>query len=61
VQLLTSPQLQTAWYRLDRFEGPGYRRVVTEVSLAAGSVSAQIYELADRPPSSDAHRQHDRP
>ena len=34
VDVLISGELPDHWERLDRFEGPGYRRVVVEVSLA---------------------------
>jgi gamma-glutamylcyclotransferase (GGCT)/AIG2-like uncharacterized protein YtfP len=31
VQVLTAPMLATAWPALDRFEGPGYRRILVPV------------------------------
>ena len=31
VQVLTAPSLATAWPALDRFEGPGYRRILVPV------------------------------
>ena len=31
VQVLTAPLLATAWPTLDRFEGPGYQRIVVPV------------------------------
>jgi gamma-glutamylcyclotransferase (GGCT)/AIG2-like uncharacterized protein YtfP len=31
VQVLTAPLLATAWPALDRFEGPGYRRILVPV------------------------------
>jgi gamma-glutamylcyclotransferase (GGCT)/AIG2-like uncharacterized protein YtfP len=31
VQLLTTPELADAWPALDRFEGPGYRRILVPV------------------------------
>ncbi len=31
VQLLTAPSLATAWPTLDRFEGPGYQRILVPV------------------------------
>lgn len=50
VQVLTSPTLHDHLDRLDAFEGPGYRRVVTTVRLVDGrSVDAWIYELATSP------------
>lgn len=47
VQILESDHLSTEWPRLDEFEGPGYRRVVTSARTAAGWVTAHIYVLAD--------------
>ncbi len=47
VHLLESLDLPDHWARLDEFEGPGYRRVVTPVRLADGELDAQIYVLAD--------------
>ena len=46
VQVFESPDLPDHWARLDEFEGPGYRRVVTKVRTADGDVSACIYVLA---------------
>lgn len=51
--LLTSPELPEHWARLDAFEGPGYRRVLTTVQRRDGTaVPAYVYELSDagRPP-----------
>jgi uroporphyrinogen-III synthase len=31
VKVLTAPSLATAWPDLDRFEGPGYRRILVPV------------------------------
>ncbi len=31
VQVLTAPSLATAWPDLDRFEGPGYERILVPV------------------------------
>jgi gamma-glutamylcyclotransferase (GGCT)/AIG2-like uncharacterized protein YtfP len=45
VQLFESSDLPGHWARLDEFEGPGYRRVVTQVRTANGDVSACIYVL----------------
>jgi gamma-glutamylcyclotransferase (GGCT)/AIG2-like uncharacterized protein YtfP len=45
VYLLESFDLPANWARLDEFEGPGYRRVVTTVRLATGEPDAYIYEL----------------
>ena len=47
VHVLTAPGLGDHLARLDAFEGPGYRRVVTRVRLADGDVvDAWVYELA---------------
>jgi gamma-glutamylcyclotransferase (GGCT)/AIG2-like uncharacterized protein YtfP len=46
VYLLESFDLPANWTRLDEFEGPSYRRVVTTVRLATGERNAYIYELA---------------
>ncbi len=46
VYLLESFDLPANWARLDEFEGPGYRRVVTQVRLPDGERSANIYVLA---------------
>jgi gamma-glutamylcyclotransferase (GGCT)/AIG2-like uncharacterized protein YtfP len=46
VQVFESHELPSAWSRLDAFEGPGYRRVVTEVATEHGALAASIYVLA---------------
>lgn len=44
--LFTSPELPRHWDELDAFEGEGYRRVETRVTLADGSLTdAFIYAL----------------
>lgn len=44
-QVFASADLPAHWGRLDTFEGPGYRRVVTTVTLEDGtSTQAQVYE-----------------
>jgi len=43
VQVLESADLPAHWGRLDDFEGPGYRRVLTTVHTADGDVDAYIY------------------
>lgn len=44
--LFLSRDLPRHWVRLDRFEGPGYRRVQTPVHLPDGTVCiAQAYAL----------------
>jgi gamma-glutamylcyclotransferase (GGCT)/AIG2-like uncharacterized protein YtfP len=46
VDVLESPDLPSEWARLDAFEGAEYRRVVTNVETAEGSLAASIYLLA---------------
>jgi gamma-glutamylcyclotransferase (GGCT)/AIG2-like uncharacterized protein YtfP len=43
VLLFESADFPDHWVRLDEFEGPGYRRVITEVRTPEGTVSANIY------------------
>ena len=44
--LFISPHLTDHWKMLDDFEGEGYQRVVTQVTLEDGSnVDAYIYQL----------------
>jgi gamma-glutamylcyclotransferase (GGCT)/AIG2-like uncharacterized protein YtfP len=45
VHLFESPDLPDHWSRLDAFEGPGYRRVVTQVRTAEGECAAYIYAI----------------
>jgi gamma-glutamylcyclotransferase (GGCT)/AIG2-like uncharacterized protein YtfP len=45
VQVFESADLPAHWSRLDEFEGPGYRRVVTKVRLPADEVDASVYVL----------------
>jgi len=45
VHLFESVELPAHWSRLDDFEGPGYRRVVTTVHMPAGDVDASIHVL----------------
>jgi gamma-glutamylcyclotransferase (GGCT)/AIG2-like uncharacterized protein YtfP len=47
VQVFESPDLPSTWSRLDAFEGPGYRRVVTEVTTEEAAFAASIYVLAE--------------
>lgn len=49
VHLFVSADLAAHWGRLDAFEGPGYRRVVTEIATPEGPVAGFIYELAEGP------------
>jgi gamma-glutamylcyclotransferase (GGCT)/AIG2-like uncharacterized protein YtfP len=46
VHVFESPALLDHWRRLDEFEGPGYRRVVVDVSTLEGVMPASIYVLA---------------
>ena len=46
VDVLESEQLSDHLERLDDFEGPGYTRVLTEVTTSSGKVEAFIYVLA---------------
>ena len=46
VQVFESAELRSTWSRLDAFEGPGYRRVTTEVTTEEGAIAASIYVLA---------------
>ena len=46
VHLFESPDLPDHWTRLDEFEGPGYRRVVTQVQTEEAELSAWIYVVA---------------
>lgn len=50
VRVFTSPDLPAHWNRLDAFEGPGYRRVRTEVETPDGPTVAWIYECLQPPP-----------
>lgn len=46
VHVLCSHDLPQHWERLDRFEGPEYRRSRVSVESSGGPLSAQIYEIA---------------
>lgn len=46
VLLFESADLPDHWPRLDAFEGPGYRRPVTQVRTADREVDACIYVIA---------------
>lgn len=51
VHLLTSDDLPGAWDRLDRFEGPAYRRIWVPVHLEDDrAVVANLYEAAEGVP-----------
>ncbi|PWU08939.1 MAG: gamma-glutamylcyclotransferase [Terriglobia bacterium] len=47
VQVFESLDLPDHWSRLDEFEGPEYRRVVTQVRTDDGELSAYIYVVAE--------------
>jgi gamma-glutamylcyclotransferase (GGCT)/AIG2-like uncharacterized protein YtfP len=51
VQLLTAPLLATAWPTLDRFEGPGYQRILVPVfstEIGPGQASERrLYTVAN--------------
>lgn len=56
VHLLTAPTLPAAWPDLDRFEGPGYRRILVPV-FSTGPADARrlltianLYAAAEPPP-----------
>ncbi|HEY3524389.1 MAG TPA: gamma-glutamylcyclotransferase [Candidatus Limnocylindrales bacterium] len=49
VQVFESVDLATHWARLDRFEGPGYRRVSATVTAGDDEIEACIYVLATDP------------
>ena len=46
VYLFESLDLPDHWARLDEFEGPGYRRVVTPVRTTEGDLDAYIYVVS---------------
>jgi gamma-glutamylcyclotransferase (GGCT)/AIG2-like uncharacterized protein YtfP len=46
VHVFESVDLPAHWSRLDRFEGPGYRRVPTTVHTPSGDVDAFTYFVA---------------
>jgi gamma-glutamylcyclotransferase (GGCT)/AIG2-like uncharacterized protein YtfP len=47
VFVLESRRLTQHWHRLDAFEGPGYRRVTTDVATVEGVLPVWIYVLTD--------------
>jgi len=46
VNVFESQELPCHWSRLDEFEGPEYRRVVTQVHTSDGILEAHIYVIA---------------
>ena len=47
VFVFESRALVDHWQRLDAFEGPGYRRIMVDVSTDEGVLTASIYVLLD--------------
>ena len=47
VNIFESEDLPQHWSRLDEFEGPEYRRVITQVLTPEGKLKAHIYTVAD--------------
>ena len=50
VQIFESADLPDHWARIDAFEGPGYRRVITQVKTPEGLLEACIYVIDDSGP-----------
>lgn len=50
VHVFESLDLPMHWGRLDTFEGPGYRRVETQVRTEEGDLEAFIYAVAEKTP-----------
>ena len=49
VQIFESADLPAHWPRIDDFEGDGYRRVPVAVTVSDETLTAYIYELAEKP------------
>lgn len=47
VQVLTAAKLAAAWPDLDRFEGPGYRRILVPVFRAGSTDEHRLYTVAN--------------
>ena len=47
VQLFLSADLPDHWRRLDRFEGPGYRRTAVRVTIGDEAIDAWVYSAAE--------------
>jgi gamma-glutamylcyclotransferase (GGCT)/AIG2-like uncharacterized protein YtfP len=47
VQVLTSPELAAAWPDLDRFEGPGYRRILVPVFAPGPAGERRLLTVAN--------------
>ena len=45
VHVFESPDLPLHWQHLDDFEGPGYRRIVTQVQTTDDDLEASIYVI----------------
>lgn len=53
--IFRSSELPDHWDRLDKFEGPGYQRVITSAKLEDGTViDACVYQLSDKSYKSDS-------
>ena len=57
VKVLRTPALEAAWPELDRFEGPGYRRILVPVFRPTGGRTlytvANLYAAAEAGPPAD--------
>lgn len=49
VYVFESLELPDHWARLDEFEGPEYRRVITDVLVGEAELAANIYQAAAGP------------
>ena len=47
VHVLTAPALATDWPRLDRFEGPGYRRILVPVFSPGAPDERRLHTVAN--------------
>jgi gamma-glutamylcyclotransferase (GGCT)/AIG2-like uncharacterized protein YtfP len=47
VHLLTAPGLTAAWPELDRFEGPGYKRILVPVFRTGPRDAMQLHTIAN--------------
>ena len=60
VQVLSAPLLASAWPTLDRFEGPGYRRILVPVfstELGPGQAGEQrLYTVANLYAATESQR-----
>ena len=60
VQVLISPSLASAWPDLDRFEGPGYRRILVPVfgtEIGSGQAGERrLYTVANLYAATESQR-----